>query len=375
MKKLVMLFLLGSCLISAGAVQWSQKDVIESPKNKSSKIQLALLLDTSNSMDGLIDQAKAKLWAIVNDMADNQLNGELLDIEIAIYDYGNSNNSILKQYTHQYSNFTTDIDDISEKLFSLTTSGGDEFCGAVIQKSLNDLEWRDDAAYKVMFIAGNESFAQGPILFESVIAAAREKDVVVNTIFCGGTKQGIQLQWQEGALRGNGEFFVINQNEAVTYIETPQDKKIAALNRRLNETYIPYGEEGTNKYNKLKDQDKNASKYGASNMATRTMFKSKKQYNNASWDLIDAYEQSNAIIEKTAQLPETFKQLSMQEREDKIIKMKESRKQIKEEINKLSQERKSHINTVKSKTKSNDLGDSMSKSLQRQMNKRGIHKK
>ena len=29
-------------------------------------IKVALLLDTSNSMDGLIDQAKAQLWDIVN---------------------------------------------------------------------------------------------------------------------------------------------------------------------------------------------------------------------------------------------------------------------------------------------------------------------
>ena len=30
---------------------------------------LALLLDTSNSMDGLIDQAKSQLWKIVNELA------------------------------------------------------------------------------------------------------------------------------------------------------------------------------------------------------------------------------------------------------------------------------------------------------------------
>lgn len=30
-------------------------------------IQLALLLDTSNSMDGLIDQARSRLWQIVNE--------------------------------------------------------------------------------------------------------------------------------------------------------------------------------------------------------------------------------------------------------------------------------------------------------------------
>ncbi|HEY9487690.1 MAG TPA: hypothetical protein VIQ51_05130 [Chryseosolibacter sp.] len=36
---------------------------------KGQTIMFALLLDTSNSMDGLIDQAKAQLWKIVNEVA------------------------------------------------------------------------------------------------------------------------------------------------------------------------------------------------------------------------------------------------------------------------------------------------------------------
>jgi hypothetical protein len=42
----------------------------ETPKpEKDQTIMLALLLDTSNSMDGLIDQAKSQLWKIVNELA------------------------------------------------------------------------------------------------------------------------------------------------------------------------------------------------------------------------------------------------------------------------------------------------------------------
>jgi uncharacterized protein with von Willebrand factor type A (vWA) domain len=42
----------------------------KSPKNNS--IQLAILLDTSGSMDGLIDQAKSQLWKIVNELSNNK---------------------------------------------------------------------------------------------------------------------------------------------------------------------------------------------------------------------------------------------------------------------------------------------------------------
>ena len=37
------------------------------PPKRDASIQIALLLDTSNSMDGLIDQAKSQLWSVVNE--------------------------------------------------------------------------------------------------------------------------------------------------------------------------------------------------------------------------------------------------------------------------------------------------------------------
>ena len=38
-------------------------------KHRQSVIQMAILLDTSGSMEGLIEQAKTQLWKIVNEMA------------------------------------------------------------------------------------------------------------------------------------------------------------------------------------------------------------------------------------------------------------------------------------------------------------------
>ncbi|RPI65426.1 MAG: hypothetical protein EHM44_00590, partial [Ignavibacteriales bacterium] len=43
--------------------------MVDKNPTKNNSIQLALLLDTSNSMDGLIDQAKSQLWKIVNELA------------------------------------------------------------------------------------------------------------------------------------------------------------------------------------------------------------------------------------------------------------------------------------------------------------------
>lgn len=52
-------------------------------------IKIALLLDTSNSMDGLIEQAKSQLWTIVNELSRASCEGERPELQIALYEYGN----------------------------------------------------------------------------------------------------------------------------------------------------------------------------------------------------------------------------------------------------------------------------------------------
>lgn len=100
--------------------------------SKDNKIQVALLLDTSNSMDGLIDQAKSRLWNIVNTLTTVKYNGQAPQVEIALYEYGNDG---LKDenYIRQITPLTQDLDLVSEKLFALRTNGGNEYCGAVIR--------------------------------------------------------------------------------------------------------------------------------------------------------------------------------------------------------------------------------------------------
>jgi hypothetical protein len=53
------------------------------------KIQIAILLDSSNSMDGLIDQTRTQIWQIVNSLTKVTKDGEIPDLEVALYHYGN----------------------------------------------------------------------------------------------------------------------------------------------------------------------------------------------------------------------------------------------------------------------------------------------
>src|SRR5687768_13588723 len=64
-------------------------------------VQIALLLDTSNSMDGLIEQAKSQLWKIVNAFDPAKIDGKRPRLEIAIYEYGNNSLSPSSGYIRQ----------------------------------------------------------------------------------------------------------------------------------------------------------------------------------------------------------------------------------------------------------------------------------
>ncbi|HRW99294.1 MAG TPA: hypothetical protein P5280_07375, partial [Cyclobacteriaceae bacterium] len=84
-------FVMFAVIIGTGfrSIQTEKCLPINSPA-KDQQIMLALLLDTSNSMDGLIDQAKSQLWKIVNELAAAKCgDGSRPNIKIALYEYGN----------------------------------------------------------------------------------------------------------------------------------------------------------------------------------------------------------------------------------------------------------------------------------------------
>jgi hypothetical protein len=229
-------------------------------------IKVALLLDTSNSMDGLIHQAKAQLWEIINELSYAKCDNEKPNLEIALYEYGNDNLPSTEGHIRQVLAFSSDLDEISEKLFSLTTRGGNEFCGHVIQNSIDQLNWGTNSKdLKLLFIAGNEPFTQGNVSYKDAITNATEKDVVINTIFCGNYEQGISGMWKDGAMLGKGDYMTIAHNKNIVYVKTPYDQKIMEYNTQLNETYIAYGRQGQDKMMNQTTQDFNANSINALN--------------------------------------------------------------------------------------------------------------
>ena len=58
-------------------------------KSDRTAMDVAILLDTSNSMDGLINQAKAQLWNIVQEFAKAEKSGSTPLFRVSVFEYGN----------------------------------------------------------------------------------------------------------------------------------------------------------------------------------------------------------------------------------------------------------------------------------------------
>lgn len=326
------------------------KDDCQRPTT-SSKIQIVLLIDVSNSMDGLITQAKDQLWNMVKVVGKATCYNTRPSIEIALYEYGRSSNDPGKGYIKQISPFTKDLDSLSNALYSLNTQGGSEYCTNVINVSLDELMWdTSKTSYKTIFIAGNESFLQGDISLSIICKKAKDKGVIINTIYCGDRFKGIGEYWQLDIECSNGSFNHIDKDASAPYIPTPYDTALIVMNTKLNKTFIQYnGYLGViRQYDTMPIYDtKSIDKIiGWTVVRADTAF-----YNRSAWELVDAVEKDSTILKTMdrSKLPDSLKTKSTDELKA-IVKIKsEERKLIRNEIKRLDGERDAFIRLEKVK--------------------------
>ncbi len=388
MKKTTLtIWLIGvvSVLCAAGAVR-SRESIPEVEKaepikmpivEKKPLVQMAILLDTSRSMSGLIDQARTELWAIVNEFIFAKRNGSEPEVRVALYEYGKNSLPREKGYIRQIVPFTTDLDKVSEELFALKTNGGDEYCGWVIKEASEQLKWSsspDDL--KVIFIAGNEPFTQGPVDYHQSCKAAISKYIIVNTIHCGPPSTGIDGKWKDGAVLADGQYMNIDHNRKAIHIDAPQDKEIAELGIKLNQTYIAYGARGNLAYERQSAQDRNASGASKESLLQRAVTKASRNYRNEAWDLVDALKNNSVQLDdiKDEELPEEMQKMTAKERKAYIEAKAKQRDEMQKKIQLLNEQRKKYVaEEMKKLRKENDtLGSAIIQAVRKQAMKRNF---
>jgi len=340
-------------------------------------VDLVICLDTSGSMEGLLDSARARLWDVVNSM-----NGmrPIPRLRVGLLTYGSPHNStgsrgwVLKQ-----SDLTSDLDTVYAKMMAMSTNGGEEYVGWVLNDAVSNMNWSSDPkALRLIFVAGNESADQGSTFynFRNVSQVARAKDIIINAIYAGSRERGIGEQWANVASLGGGSFSAIDMQCGTVQVETPHDKLLLELNLKLNSTYVPYGEAGSRGAANQKEQDVMAERVGGASAASRVAAKATAMYDNAGWDLVDAVVQGKVELKdvKKESLPAPMQAMPAEEREAYVKKVHTQRADIQRQINETQSARSEHLTVARKRIAGGKtaLDEAMEKTLREQAEAKGF---
>ncbi len=349
---------------------WSAPQNQPSNNNQQRHIDLVIALDTSSSMDGLIDAARSKLWDAVNLLAHAQPRPIL---RVGLISYGNTGYDANVGWVRKDIDLTTDLDSVYAKLFALSTNGGEEYVARAIQTASDDLSWTADGqgqGLRILFVAGNEPANQDPkVSLATALADAHDHHILVNTIYCGSPSAGEAIGWQEVATHSGGEFASIDQNH-IARVATPVDDELTRLSTQLNGTYVAYGAMGQMKASNQAAQDHNAASAGAAAAASRASAKASPMYHAGDWDLVDAVADKKDLRSIPAQdLPAPVAAMAPEKREQFVKEKAEERSRISARIAELSKQRDAYLK--KAPKPADGVDKALSGNLQKEAEKAG----
>jgi hypothetical protein len=306
-------------------------------------------------MDGLIDSAKRKLWAVVNDLAKMEPTPSL---RVGLYSYGNNTYDARRGWVRLEVPLTTDLDEVYKRINGLKCAapGSDEYVARVTRDALAELKWADDKdALRLIFVCGNEPVDQDKeVTLESVAATAKAKGVVINTIYCGPGNHPEVAGWAAFAERCGGKYANIDQNklQSEVVIKTPFDEEIQKFGTKINETYCWYGANGAAGRENQLAQDRAAAGVAGGASVERSETKVSQLYKNAEKDLVD-----RMLIEKDfdlkkvkeEDLPPELKKLKSEDRLPYLKKKAEAREEIQKKVTELSAKRALYIEDARKK--------------------------
>lgn len=335
-----------------GQHQRDPQPVLQQGTQGAKKVDLVIALDTSSSMDGLIDSARQKLWDVVNLLAHARPTPVL---RVGLISYGNDGYDSKVGWVRKDAELTTNLDDVSEKLFALRTNGGSEYVARAVHDATTQMKWdQDPGTLKIIFVAGNEPANQDPMIpVERALGEARQKGIFVNAIYCGGDGSFEANGWRQVASLGSGKYAAIDQNRVVA-IATPMDGELAKLSNELNKTYVGYGMVAREKAANQAAADSAAGAAGAPVAASRAAAKSSTLYRNDEWDLVDARAHGKKDKKEVGrmaadELPPAMRGMNEEQRNRYLDDKAKERTQLQQRIATLAKQRDAFIASERKK--------------------------
>jgi hypothetical protein len=309
------------------------------------KIEVVFALDTTGSMGGLIQAAKEKIWSIATTMAQAQPAPEIRMGLVAYRDRGDA-------YITRVTDLSSDLDSVYATLMDFRAQGGGdgpESVNQALADAVKRISWSSDqSAYKVIFLVGDappHMDYQDDIKYPQVLATAKAKGIVVNTVLAGNDLNTGRI-WMQIAQAGNGHYAQVAQDGSAVAIATPYDERLAQLSAALDQTRLYYGSAEEKAKRALKQAateklHKEASVASRARRATFNVSKSGAANLLGEGELVEDVINGRVELDELAPqaLPAPLQAMSPQEQKVLIGKTSERRADLKKEINELAQQR------------------------------------
>ncbi|MBZ0113880.1 MAG: VWA domain-containing protein [Thermoanaerobaculia bacterium] len=147
-------------------------------------MDIAFCLDTTGSMQGLIDEAKARIQEIDSDLRSGHPTPSVRFGLVAYRDRG-------EKYVTKLFGFDPQVERMTETLSEIDAEGGgdtEEHVVAGLRRAVEDLDWDPQASVKFLFLVGDApphlDYGEESDI-EPVLAAAAAKGIVLGSLVYG----------------------------------------------------------------------------------------------------------------------------------------------------------------------------------------------
>ena len=333
------------------AVQKPAAAAAAAPEKKP-QVEVCFVLDTTGSMSGLIEGAKAKIWSIANQIVKQK---PTPSVKIALIGYRDRRD----EYVTRRFDLTEDIDAVFANLQQFQAGGGGdtpESVNQALNEAVNQVAWSaaDKDVLKIIFLVGDAPphMDYQEKKYPEICKEAVKKDLIINTVQCG-LLGGTEPIWREIAKASEGEYVAIGQTGDMTVVEAPQDKELAQLNVRLGTTLVPVATNGR----KWEDaRGEVAAKQAASEGASASVAGDRAAYNASGGrsvqvgkggeiELLDGIANGSIKLVdlKDEQLPPDMRKMTREQREAYVAARQKERDELRAKIVELTKARSAYL--------------------------------
>lgn len=327
------------------------------------QIEVVFALDTTGSMTGLIEGAKAKIWSIATEIAQTHGNAEIRMGLIGFRDLGDN-------YVTQVYDLTSDLDDLYGDLLSFHADGGGdrpESVNQALDDAVNKVHWSyGDHTRRIVFLVGDSPphmDYQHDVKYPKTLQVAGQRDIKVNTIQAGNASDTARV-WRTIAQLGHGSYAAIPQDGNVVIYNSPYDHDIQQLQRKLHRTTVPYGRMEEREGFRAKMEQ--AASAPSSVASDRMAYRAAKQSAGADegvvtggGDLVDDVRSGKVKLGEVSaeELPTALRTMTTAEQEAYVERQARERSDIEVTLNKLVSQREAHIKAQRTADTASGKGD------------------